>query len=112
MIPSAQKVGKDLFKILLSTGRTFPSGGFSLRVFFEKEALKPKFSVVVGKKIDSMAVGRNLIKRRVYAVLEPLLRRAKPGSRVAIFLKKKISAGALPSLKSELESVLRTAGVL
>lgn len=111
MIPSAQKVNSDLFKLLMGRGRGFNSESFSLKVFFTGGSLKPKFSVVVSKKLEKSAVGRNKIKRRIYSLLRSHLKTAKPGSISVLFLKKKVGRDILFPLNLEIDTLLRKAGV-
>lgn len=112
MVPSNRKVSKDLFKELMQKGRSFHSAAFSMRIL-KRESSEPfRVSVVVAKKIDKRAVERNVIKRRVYSLLSPALPAGQSGVICAFFMKKKVPAGALPSLKEEILAALRNAGAL
>lgn len=111
MIPAKRKLNKAPFKLVSTKGRGWPSNTFSAKVFFYGND-GARFAVVVPKKLERSAVRRNAIKRRFYSVLRPILDRAKQGSLCAFFLKKKINAASMSSLKIELTAVLKKAGVI
>ncbi len=112
MIPARQKVNKALFKTLMEKGRSYHSGGFSIRVFFAPNGKGAKFSVVVPKKLEKSAVKRNAAKRRVYDAARPFLKIAAPGSVSAIFIKKPPTAASLPEFTREFELIFKKAGVI
>ena len=111
MIPSKQKVSTGLFKVVLEKGINFKSESFSLKVLPLAKGTA-RFSVVVPKKIEKSAVGRNTIKRRVYRVIRPILSLAKPGSVCIFFIKRKISLESLPVLSCEVVVALEKTGVI
>ena len=64
------------------------------------------FSFVVPAKIKKTAVGRHLIKRKMTAVVEKGLFKAKPGFSVIIFAKKDVSALPYSAIEKELLELL------
>lgn len=63
-----------------------------------------RFSVVVSKKVEKTAVGRNKLKRRVYS----LLQKAEKGRIQAIFyLKKESKLAPFRDLEAEVLRVIR-----
>jgi ribonuclease P protein component len=112
MIPSSQKVGKALFKPLMVKGGRYSSLSFNARFFIDTKSKKPKFSVVVSKKIEKMAVGRNYIKRAVYSLISRFLNKVQPGTVCVFFIKKPLSRNDLAGFSGELKIFLETARLL
>ncbi len=111
MLPSSKKVSASFFKTLMAKGRSFHDDFFSVRVFFEPKLKSAKFSVVVPKKIEKTSVGRNLMKRRLYSALRPMVRRSIAGSLVAIFVKKKFLAEDIDKIVDKIERIAKKSGV-
>lgn len=112
MLPSSKKVSNSLFKTLISKGRSFNEDLISVRVYVSNSTESAKFSVVVPKKIEKNAVGRNLMKRRLYSRLRIVARESKPGSLVAIFVRKKILASDLDAVSQKIRQILTKISVL
>lgn len=112
MIPSNRKVSKELFKILLKTGRFYQSESFSVRTFFYPKLSHSRFSVVVSKKVEKTSVRRNLLKRRLYAILAPFLLEVKAGTVCAFFVKKNFSEKSWLELETETNNVLKKLSLL
>lgn len=91
--------GKSVFDIVL--GIKFKRNNFS----------HSRFAVVVGSKISKRAVVRNLIKRRLRAVLEKHLEDFRPGFDVIILVKEGVTKRAFVDLESELLGLLERAGI-
>lgn len=58
-----------------------------------------KFAVVISKKIEPTAVGRNLVKRRLYALLQEYIASFPPSSAVVVFVKKEAVKATFQELK-------------
>lgn len=111
MIPSNRKVSSGLFKDLLVKGRSYHSPDFSIRVFVSGSE-KARFSVSVPKKVVKTAVGRNLIKRKVYSVIRGVLGGAAPGVRATISVKRDLSKESLENIKKDIVFLLKKAGAV
>ncbi|MSU55488.1 MAG: hypothetical protein EXS46_03050 [Candidatus Taylorbacteria bacterium] len=112
MLPSKQKVNKELFGLLMKTGRSFHSDIFSLRVSPSPDHSTSRFSVVVQKKVEKEATLRNRAKRRVYPIIKGLWKEVKPGLLGGIFLKKKITTYSTEVLRKEVENLFKKAGIV
>jgi ribonuclease P protein component len=114
MIPSKRKVTTGLFKFVIEKGRSYHTEYFSLRVFSNNSNSLDlaRFSVAVSKKVDKKAVGRNILKRRLYKIVEPLLFSAKSGSLCVFFVKKKFNTKETPLVSEEVAATLKKAGVV
>ena len=67
MVKKKQKLSRNDFSSLLKQGKRVHGSLFSLTY---SKAQNVKVGVVVSKKVARKAVERNLLRRRVYAVLE------------------------------------------
>ena len=112
MIPSNRKVGKELFKTLLKSGRTCQSESFFVRTSLNSKLPDSKFSVVVSKKIEKTAVGRNFFKRTLYSILASFLKRVKNGTVCVFFVKKNIIGRNRLQLETETSNVLKKLSLL
>jgi ribonuclease P protein component len=112
MISSKQKVGRELFKSLLEKGRSFHSENFSLRVAPLPSGGLSKFSVVVPKRIEKTAVGRNVTKRLFYRAVGGLIPKVLPGLVCGIFLKKSVKKISFDALLSEVTIVFKKAKII
>lgn len=65
-----------------------------------------KYAVVVSKKIEPTAVGRNRIRRRLYELLKERLAHFPEGSAAVIFAKKEAVGAPFEELKSTVEKIL------
>ena len=91
-------------KYVYRHGKTIRRPDFSL-VFCDNERGKTRVAVVVSKKIDKTAVGRNLIRRRVYeAVRLNFDRLQKPRDYIFIVYNRNVKT----MLFTELEKTLRS----
>ena len=69
MFKKNQKLKREEFKILLSTGRKVHNVCASI-VF--SDSGRTKVGVVVSKKVEKGAVKRNLLKRRIFSILKAI----------------------------------------
>jgi ribonuclease P protein component len=112
MISSKQKVGRELFKSLVEKGRSFHSENFSIRVAPLPSGGLSKFSVVVPKRIEKTAVGRNITKRLFYRAVGALMPKVLPGLICGIFLKKSVRKISFGALVGEITTVFKKAGII
>lgn len=75
-------------------------------VIYKNEGLS-RSAVVVSKKTAKTAVARNRIRRRFYAVLEPILKESKQGGMMVFYPKKEVETAPFAVLKSEIETALQ-----
>lgn len=74
MFKRAQRVDRKLFAKLMKEGNKISSSHFFIVRYKKNEHKKGlKFSVVVSKKIESQAVNRNNVRRRVYHAIHDAL---------------------------------------
>lgn len=75
MIRSAYRFhGHGSLKYVFSKGATSRSKHLILRSIVNTYRKKPRVAVVVSKKVLKSAVGRNRIRRRIFAAINPLLK--------------------------------------
>ncbi|TSC84532.1 MAG: hypothetical protein G01um101417_197 [Parcubacteria group bacterium Gr01-1014_17] len=86
------------FKQLGRPLRVFHTVFFSVRVHKIVGEGK-KFAVVVSKKVVPTAVGRNLIKRRLYALLQEYIVSVPPSTAMVVFVKKEAAKASFQELK-------------
>ncbi|MEK7465556.1 MAG: ribonuclease P protein component [Patescibacteria group bacterium] len=65
---------------------------------------KNRCVIIVGKNVEKKATGRNKIKRRLRAILRPLLARQEKGQGVRVVVKPGATAMTFRILKQEVES--------
>ncbi len=91
--------GKSVFDIVL--GIKFKRNNFS----------HSRFAVVVGAKISKRATVRNLIKRRLRAILEKYLEDFRPGFDIIVLVKEGVTKRTFLELEHELLGLLERVGV-
>ena len=104
MLPKNRRVERQLFTDVLQKTRISSTDFFTVRYFLSKEEFETKIAVVISKKVSGSAVKRNLIKRRIHAVLEVMKGDIKDSYILFIFPKK--STLSLPFSKFKEEMVL------
>lgn len=69
--------------VSFKNSKTFSGSAFFLKIL-KGQGEFPRFGVVVGKKIDKRAVGRNKIKRQIRSSIEKLIPKMQEPSEVLI----------------------------
>lgn len=88
MLPKLHRLHQDQeIKSLTKAGQTFFLPQFIFKYQKNQEKIS-KFGFVVSTKVDKRAVTRNLLKRRMRAVIKDLLPNLSPGFSVLIIAKK------------------------
>lgn len=100
MLPKARRLGRGDFSKKPIRAVSFVFG--SIRIF----SGEPKASVVVPKKACPLAVDRNRLRRRAYAILGPLLEQGVLSGPVAVSLNARAAKASFTGLKQELERAL------
>ena len=112
MLSRKRRLPKAFFeKNLLSKGSFLDSTSFSFK-FGNLPAGETRFACVVSKKTTSLAVKRNRIRRACYNILSELYLELRPGLYGLFFLKKEGVNTSHSSLKKEIETTLKKAGIL
>jgi ribonuclease P protein component len=100
MLPKASRLVRSDFSKRALKNVSFPFG--SIKVLDGP----PRAAVVVSKKISSHAVLRNLLRRRVYAVLSTKLKSGGIKSVLIVYPNKKAASVPFAELALELERAL------
>ena len=118
MLPRHKRLTTELFPVVIKSGALMQGKFFSLRV--AKSDDHDRFSVVISKKIDKRAVGRNLLKRRALAELRSALNFSKKShGRISrqpalcvFFAKKGAEAVSAAEISADMAKLLKMAGIL
>jgi ribonuclease P protein component len=100
MLPKAKRLGRSDFSRKPIRASSFMFG--SVRMF----SGEPGAAVVVSKKTCPLAVDRNRLRRRVYAILGPLLEKGGLSKPVVVSLNARAGKASFAELKQELERAL------
>ena len=104
MFPAKTRLGRADFTQFFKTGRRFQTAALTL-VYLPSPTLH--VSVVVGKKVSKLAVGRNRIRRRLYAGLRRFFEANGITSGVYIIIAKPVAVRySRVELASELTTLL------
>ncbi len=108
MLPKEQKVSKKLFDEVFKGGKNYHSDFLFLKLKkLDKPDEKSHFAVVASKKIFQKAIGRILIKRKIFAVLRENKNLIKTGSAGVFFVKKGIEDLKPEEIKKEVNLLLK-----
>lgn len=102
--------GRGTIRTVLRTGRVIHTDYFSLKYTTNPRLRTPRFAVVVSKKVQKSAVGRNRIRRRVYELLRQGQTELDPQSEIVIIVTS-LDVGIMPApelKKRVLEALKRT----
>jgi ribonuclease P protein component len=113
MLAKKNRISTPFFEQVLKKSRVVHTPLFSVRIQNLKSTnssipTASRFAVVVSKKVAETAVKRNLIKRRVRAVLEDILKKNKFKNPIAgiFFIKKEALVTNFTDLKTEIKRVI------
>ncbi len=87
MLPKRQRITKRLFSESFSHSKTVSNDFLTLKYKVISE-FPSKTSVVVSKKVEKSAVGRNKTKRRIYEIVQNVSKNLKIPCILMIFPKK------------------------
>ena len=108
MLPQEHRLSRENFKEVLTRGRSTAGAHFSFKYQKLRIGEKPRFSVVISKKVVKTAVGRHLIKRRVYSFLSSALKTKLSLSGI-FFARTGVDRLSFKDLTVELEGLLSVA---
>lgn len=92
-------------------GRSFSAPEFSAKVK-SNTVLFSRFGVIISKKIDKSAVGRNRIKRLIYSIIEELYDNIEQGYDILIIMRKNAAGKTREDLYVPIKHMLLTEGLL
>lgn len=110
MLAKKQKIPKKLFGEVIKLGRNFHSPNLSLKLL--RALAGKKFSFVISKKVSPLAVKRNLLKRRGFAVIKKILGEIKEPATGIIFLKSSAKELNFSQMEKEIVKLFSEAGLL
>lgn len=100
MLPKAKRLVRSDFA--RRPARTLPFAFGSVKIF----PGEPKAAVVISKKVCSTATGRNLLRRRIYAIVRPFILEGRAKGQVIVFPNRAAVSVPFAELKSALVIVL------
>jgi ribonuclease P protein component len=106
MLSKKNKILSGEFKKFFKKGVRNNSKNFNISIILKKNNEKPKYAVVVSKKILKTAVLRNKNKRIIYKILRQLYPQFSHIKYAFIFIKNDISTIKINELKKELKDIL------
>lgn len=112
MLPKKHRIKKSTFPTFVGKGRSFFVEILTMRAVSDGSQAPARASVVVSKKVAKSAVQRNLIKRRVYAVLHTYMSTIKPGLSLVLYPKNTIIKTSFKTLKDQMQHLLTDSNVL
>lgn len=78
--------GPNSLRYVYKNGQTVHSRLFNIKYATNERREKPRFAVVVSKKVHKSAVGRNRIRRRLYEIIRLQLPRLHPDRDVVVIV--------------------------
>ncbi len=109
MLPKKERLARRDFDPVIK-GKSYPSLSFTLRIAVQQKngSIKPKFSVVVSKKVAKKAVDRNKITRRTYEALRIAGKNTPlPPLSAAAFMKSASISVSLKDLAAEFGEIFK-----
>jgi len=111
MLPKKHRIKKSTFPSFQGKGRSFFVETMTLRVVSSGLQEVSRASVVVSKKVEKSAVGRNRIKRIVYTLLFAEMSNLKPGLSLVFYPKKSLLNTQYHLLCKEIKTLLNESKV-
>ena len=112
MLAKKNRVQKEKFPAILKGGAFFHSPNFTLRSLPSPVKGENRFSAVVSKKVASLAVKRNYLRRKVYGILEKNIGAVSRPHTTLIFLKNDLSSLSTQDIIVEIETLLKKAHIV
>jgi ribonuclease P protein component len=113
MLPKKNRVRTAHFSPIAGvdrSARNFHSPHFSFKSQ-KADSGSARFAVIVSKKMEKTAVGRNKIKRRMRAALSPFAKHAKPSVNF-VYAKKGAAAISFKEIQKEINLLLTEAKIV
>jgi ribonuclease P protein component len=112
MLAKARRIDRNTFKTLTGRGNVYHSPLLFLSVYPQTNQIPTRFSCLCSKKVSSHAVTRNLLRRRVYAVLQLYIEKIKPGFLCVFSFKKSDHTPTYIEIKESIENLLTQAHII
>jgi ribonuclease P protein component len=115
MLSKERRINKDLIKEVLDKGKRYNSPSFVMYVYEspkEKSLANSKFAFSASKKVASLAVLRNRLRRVGYSAIEGNLNKIKEGSLMLFSYKKINGKPNFKKIEEELLGLLSEASML
>ncbi len=112
MLSRKHRISRLSFEGVLRQGSWQHSAHLTLRTLASRSQGQARFAVSVSKKVAKKAVARNLLKRRLFSVLESVVGKVPPSTSGIFFFKKGSSDISFAMLKEEALFLLKKSGVL
>lgn len=107
MLPKKHRIDRRFFNDVFSKGQFFGGEFLTGKIMSLNSNQPTRFAVVAQKKDLRRAVDRNMLRRRVYAAIIPLLPQVKPGFAIIIFAKPGLKNTDFSSLQTMLVNLLK-----
>jgi ribonuclease P protein component len=106
MLRRIYRIDTQTYKTLSGRTTTYQSPSFVLYIYKNPLDVPTRYAVVCSKKIDSRAVMRNTIRRRVYSVIKKNIPTVSKGFFMVFMCKKSILQTTYPDLSIEILDAL------
>lgn len=104
MFNKRQRVDRNSFDSIMSTGKRVSSGLFLIRIKDNYLPL-PRFAVVVSKKISKSAVKRHFVKRKFVSAIKGQINLFEPGKDFVFIVSKNSSEISTAEIADEIKKV-------
>ncbi len=112
MLRKEQRIRRKEYTPLLNQGKRYNSPHLLLYVAENNSSKNSKFSFSASKKVYKFAVGRNLLRRRGYSVINKLIKETKPKYLCFFSFKKGSYDISYQVLEKEIKELLSLSGVI
>jgi ribonuclease P protein component len=106
MIPKKNRLTKAFFRETHARPTLLRGGHLALSRYFDEMFTHPRIAVVVSKKINKSAVGRNRIKRRILAILKELITQIPIREALVFRVHSKLEQISYDELRAEITQLL------
>lgn len=65
MLPKKYRLDKKEIPNIVRRGKALRFEGYTIRAWYDNSISEPEFCIIVPKKVEALATGRNYIKRRI-----------------------------------------------
>jgi len=100
------RIGKDAFARVSKEGKRLFGRSLTLVV---SPAERAAYAAVVSKKVAKTAVKRNLLRRRIFAILRAFTKESGTRGSFIVYAKKESAAQTFAELRDELSALLHAA---
>jgi len=115
MLPRQRRIGRQKFPLVFQAGRLWSTPVLSLRIArcpINGTQKLTSFSFIVSHKVAIRAVDRNLLKRRVRAIVRELLPKIKDNYDCLLFFKKGATNLSYWKLKNIIQEIFTRTSII